>query len=258
MRHPAVKLTDVSVRFGGVTALDHVTLDIQTGAAHALIGPNGAGKSTLINVLTGIQKRYAGSVQIRGVDVTGWPAHRIPQLGLARTFQTVQLMPNASVRKNVSAGGFLMSPASRISLRPRIALGTDQASPRMHPLAVDDVIAMLNLEVLERRLVGELPLGQLRLVELGRALMMRPSIIVLDEPASGMTDVERDAIMTLLSRIHRDLGITMLIVEHQIEFLHGICSTGTVLDQGRVIAEGNFSDVLRNRAVIDAYVGAPV
>ncbi len=256
-RRVAIELTDVSVHFGGITALDHVTLDVETGAAHALIGPNGAGKSTLINVLTGIQKRYAGTVKIQGVDVTGWPAHRIPELGLARTFQTVQLMSGASVRDNVNAGGFLMSPASRISLRPRIALGADQTAPRMHALTVDAVISLLNLDALERRRVGELPLGQLRLVELGRALMMQPSIIVLDEPASGMTDVERDAIMTLLSRIHRDLGVTMLIVEHQIEFLQGICETGTVLDQGRVIAKGHLSEVLRNPAVIDAYMGTP-
>jgi ABC-type branched-subunit amino acid transport system ATPase component len=258
MSVPAINLIDVAVHFGGVTALDHVTLDVEMGATHALIGPNGAGKSTLINVLTGIQKRYAGKVQIHGVDVTGWPAHQVPQLGLARTFQTVQLMPAATVRENVRVGGFLMSRASRMSLRSPVALGAGQLAPRMHPLAVDTVIDMLNLEALQQRLVGELPLGHLRLVELGRALMMQPSIIVLDEPASGMTDVEREAIMTLLSRIHRDLGVTMLIVEHQIEFLQGICQTATVLDQGRVIAGGTLSEVLRNRAVIDAYIGEAV
>jgi len=250
---PALQLAGITVRFGGVTALEDVHLEVRAGEAHALIGPNGAGKSTLINVLTGMQRGHHGNVAIHGVDVTGWPAHRIAALGTARTFQTVQLMPGEDVYQNVLVGAFSGRGAPRPPSGGRLRVG---AGPqRMDPMSVDTVIAMLHLDPLRHRLVGELPLGHLRLVELGRALMMAPSLIVLDEPASGMTESEREDLMSLLSRIHQTLGLTLLIVEHQIDFLQGICQGATVLDQGRVLADGTLSDVLSNRAVIEAYVG---
>ncbi len=249
----ALDLSGISVRFGGMAALQAVDLSVEAGATHALIGPNGAGKSTLINVLTGAQRSYEGSVSIHGVDVTGWAVHRIAALGVARTFQTVQLMPTADVYRNVAAGGFLASPAGVLAGgRPAARPGL---TPHRAPPEVEQVIEILKLERLRHRLAGELPLGHLRLVELGRALMMAPSVIVMDEPASGMTEAEREELMRLLGDVHRQLGMTLLIVEHQIDFLQAICRTATVLDRGRRLAHGALADVLRDRAVIEAYVG---
>lgn len=248
----ALELSGISVNFGGVAALQDVSLAVEAGAAHALIGPNGAGKTTLINALTGAQRGYRGAVAIQGVDVTGWPVHRIAALGVARTFQTVQLMPAADAYRNIRVGGFLGSPAAVANTgRP----SGRAARQGRGVVDADSVIELLRLGPLRHRLVGELPLGHLRLVELGRALMMAPSIIVMDEPASGMTEAEREELMMLLSDVHGRLAVTFLIVEHQIDFLQAICGTATVLDRGRRIAHGRLDDVLRDRAVIEAYVG---
>jgi branched-chain amino acid transport system ATP-binding protein len=239
---PLLETQDVTVRFGGNIALDSVSIGVEPGTVTGLIGPNGAGKTTLFNVITGLQKPARGRVVLDGTDITGLPPYRRAQMGLARTFQRLELFLSLSVRDNVRVAGDV-----RNASRPgRIDVAAE----------ADRVLELTGLTDVADRDVSDIPTGRARVVEVARALMTQPSIVLLDEPASGQTEQETVVFGELLRRLAGD-GLAVCLVEHDVGLVMQVCSTITVLDYGAVIARGTPEQIRVDPAVIDAYLGTP-
>jgi branched-chain amino acid transport system ATP-binding protein len=236
----------VVVRFGGLTALDDVSVHASRGAITGLIGPNGAGKTTLFNVLTGVLAPTRGHVHIHGSDVTKWPAHRRARLGVARTFQSLQLFTGLTVYDNLLSAWEASVPGA--------VLGRSRRDGRR---LVDSIIEELALGAIAGRLAGQLPTGQGRLVELGRALATGPRLLLLDEPSSGLDAVETAGFKDLLRRlVDREPGtLGILLVEHDMDLVMELCDWIFVLDFGRLIASGTPTEIRADPAVISAYLG---
>jgi branched-chain amino acid transport system ATP-binding protein len=241
---PLLETIGVKVRFGGNIALDDVSISVEAGSVTGLIGPNGAGKTTLFNTITGLQPLTGGQIIFNDKDVTKEPPHKRTRMGLARTFQRLELFTTLSVRDNVRVAG---------EIRNRWSLRT----PKMDVNAeTDRIISLVGLSDVADREVGEIPTGKARVVELARALMIQPTLVLLDEPASGQTEEETEQFGQLL----RDLageGLGICLVEHDMALVMQVCQTIHVLDFGRMIASGTAESVRNNPTVIDAYLGAP-
>ena len=243
----------VTVRFGGLTANNDVTLRCRQGLVTALLGPNGAGKTTLFNVITGAQAVANGSVSFADVDVTKMPPHRRAQLGIARTFQNISLARDLSVFENVLVGAAryrTYSPLAALVRAPRV---------RQQDAVMCDitrrVLSTVGLRDIEDERAGNLSYGQLRRVEIARALAMGPRLLMLDEPTAGMDRAESAELARLLLDLRRRLDLTIFVVEHDIEFVHSVADHACVLDFGQVIAEGSVAEVLSSPAVQDSYLG---
>jgi branched-chain amino acid transport system ATP-binding protein len=232
---------NVSVRFGGVQALDDVTLHADGGQVTGLIGPNGAGKTTLFNVITGLERPSQGSVRIAGRDVTRTAPHRRARLGLARTFQRLEIFGSLSARNNVLAAAEFRKGWAR-----------DDSDPKR---VTEEVLDRVGLRAVANERVDALPTGTARLVEVGRALATHPRLLLLDEPGSGLSHDETAALGDLLIELVRD-GTAILLVEHDVDLVMRVSSYVHVLDFGRIIASGTPSDVQRDPAVQAAYLGA--
>jgi len=241
---PLLETIGVKVRFGGNIALDDVSISVEAGSVTGLIGPNGAGKTTLFNTITGLQPLTGGQIIFNDKDVTKEPPHKRTRMGLARTFQRLELFTTLSVRDNVRVAG---------EIRNRWSLRT----PKMDVNAeTDRIISLVGLGDVADREVGEIPTGKARVVELARALMIQPTLVLLDEPASGQTEEETEQFGQLL----RDLageGLGICLVEHDMALVMQVCQTIHVLDFGRMIASGSAESIRNNPTVIDAYLGAP-
>jgi branched-chain amino acid transport system ATP-binding protein len=235
------EMRDVTVRYGGVTALRSATVTAEPRGIHGLIGPNGAGKSTLFNVATGLVTPSAGHVLLDGEDITRRSPHARARRGLARTFQQLELFGVLTVHDNLLV-------AAELHARRHGNRGDARS-------AVDAMLERMSLSQFSEARADHLPTGIARLVEVARALMTRPKILLLDEPAAGLIEEETQALGRLLRGLAAD-GLSIILVEHDMELVMPVCSTVTVLDRGEILASGTPEEIRGNDAVIQAYLGA--
>jgi branched-chain amino acid transport system ATP-binding protein len=231
---------DVVVRFGGHVAVDGVSITAEPGKVTGLIGPNGAGKTTLFNVVTGLLAPNSGTISLDGKDITRLPPYKRARRGIARTFQRLELFSVLTVRENIA-----------VAAETRHGWARDSGNTAQ---IVDEVIERIGLQACADERVDSLPTGSARLVELGRALATKPKVLLLDEPASGQTEQETERFGALLRELCGE-GITVVLVEHDVQLVMAVCDAIWVLDFGRIIATGSPEEVRTNEAVLAAYLG---
>ena len=252
-RLPILQAHDITVQFGGLTAVDDATLEVRTGEIVGLIGPNGAGKTTLFNAISGLNSPTRGTVKLFGADVTSLPVHQRAAAGMGRTFQLIQLFPELTVLDNLLVGTHVRNPSGFGS--HLFATGKAIDGERASRARVAQVIELLGLADVADQPVTGLPFGVLRLVEVARALVTGAPFVMLDEPASGLDNTETDRLSDLLLWVRQTLGISLLLIEHDVRMVTALCDYIYVLDRGKMIADGDAGQIRNDPAVTAAYFG---
>lgn len=245
---------DVSKQFGGVVAVNGVSVDINRGEIVSVIGPNGAGKTTLLNMISGFYHPDRGSITLEGRDITHFSPSRIAALGVARTFQNIALFQGMTVLDNIMLGRHVHMRTG--ALAAMIRFGPALKEEIKHRQVVEDLIDFLEIESLRKRPVGALAYGLQKRVELGRALAAHPKILLLDEPMGGMNVEEKEDMARFILDVNEELGATIVLIEHDMGVVMDISERVVVLDLGEKIAEGTPDEVKGNPEVIKAYLGA--
>jgi branched-chain amino acid transport system ATP-binding protein len=250
-----LRVDNVSLRFGGVKAITDISFDIRKGEIRAIIGPNGAGKTSMLNVINGFYTPQEGTITFRGVERRGMRPHHAVRQGIARTFQNVALFKGMSTLDNIMAGRSTLM--KRNILWQMLWHGPALAEEIEHRRKVEEIIDFLEIEHIRRTPVGKLPYGLQKRVELGRALAMEPSLLLLDEPMAGMNLEEKEDMSRFILDVNRQRGTTIALIEHDMGVVMDLSDRVVVLDYGKKIADGTPDEVKRNQAVIDAYLGVP-
>jgi branched-chain amino acid transport system ATP-binding protein len=253
---PLLQVENLTLVFSGLVALDDVSFAANEGELLAIIGPNGAGKTSIFNCLNGVYRPRSGVMRFRDRDLRGMRPHQIAKLGIARVFQNVELFPHMTVADNLMLGRHLLMRAGILS--GALWIGPAQREEVRHRRRVEEVIDFLEMEAIRGHPVGALPYGLQKRVQLGRALAMEPKLLLLDEPVAGMNLEETEDIARFVLDVKEELGVTQILVDHDMGVVLDIADRVVVLDFGRKIAEGTPDDVRRNPDVARAYLGQPL
>ena len=248
-----LEVTSLSISFGGLTAVDNFSMSIKQGELYGLIGPNGAGKTTVFNLLTGVYTPDQGAIVLDGENIVGKSVDQISKIGMARTFQNIRLFHRLTVLDNVKAG---MNNFNKYSLLDAVfALPNKKKMEEKSDIDAMDLLGVFGLDKYADLLAGNLSYGEQRKLEIARALATKPKLLLLDEPAAGMNNHETADLMDTIRFVRDKFKITVLLIEHDMKLVSGICERLTVLNFGKVLKQGITNDVLNDEEVIKAYLG---
>ena len=248
-----LEVTSLGISFGGLRAVDELSMKIEEGGLVGLIGPNGAGKTTVFNMLTGVYRPTDGGIRLDGQNLVGKKPHDICKMGVARTFQNIRLFSNLSVLDNVKTG--LHNEITYTLAESLLHLGSYRKKERAMDGRAMELLEVFGLESVVDYKAANLPYGKQRKLEIARALATDPKLLLLDEPAAGMNPNETEELMETIELVRKKFGVTVLLIEHDMKLVSGICEYLYVLNFGRLLAEGTPAEVLSNPEVVTAYLG---